>query len=59
MENVTVPFFKRMGLGKEFLIFGIVCFVNSRHVGNTLSTPRLKANGTLPAETVLIQLKLL
>jgi hypothetical protein len=59
MENVTTPFFKRVEYRKKFLIFGIVCFVNSRLVGNTLSTPSLKASRTVAAEEVLIRLKLL
>jgi len=49
-----------MRYGKEFLNFGIVCFVNSRHVGNTLSTPSMRASRTLAAaKEALIQFKLL
>jgi hypothetical protein len=48
-----------MEYGKKFLILGIVCFVNSRLVGNTLDTPSLKASRTVAVEEVLIQVKLL
>jgi len=58
MENVTTPFVKRMEYVKKFLIFGTVCVVNWRLVGNTLSTPSLKASRTV-ATDVSIQLKLL
>ena len=59
MDNITTPFVKRMEYVKKFVIFGIVCFINSHLVGNPLSTPSLRASRTVATEEVLIHLQLL
>jgi hypothetical protein len=59
MDNAITPYVKRMEYVKKFVISGIVCFVNSRLVGNTLSTPSLNASRTVATEEEPIQLKLL
>lgn len=59
MENFTTSFVKRMEYVRKFVIFGIVCFVNSHPVGSTLSTPSLQVSSTATTEEISIQLQLL
>jgi hypothetical protein len=40
---------------KKFVIFGIVCIVNSRLVGNTFSMPSVTISRTVATEEVSIQ----
>jgi len=55
MVNVTTLFVKRMEYVKKFVIFGIVCFLNSRLVGNTLSMPSVTASRTVATKEISIQ----